>query len=397
MRFDRNISNNQHKYLDMSLYTKEKVIYNSDSSPMIKKTLIFSTFLVLFAFGYRELHKEKQPILYPEALIPKEWMKEQVERDLLSLRSEKISLRKMKEYFFEKHASHPIAQIQIRKNKVRKFVPPEIAKSWIGYRFNVVYSAVKELAKSYPLPDTTLYLFLWDSWEESSYFPILVFAKKAKFSKQILIPDFSSLAKGYQILPTVDLEQEELPWEERQAKLSWRGSTSQGIDLTRENYKSISRVTLCEISRQNPELIDAGFTLYYQGADTVPELEIYRKGHLPYEELVKNKYQILIDGNSASYSDSGWRFFVNSVVIKPDSENIQWYYHTLKPNIHYLPVRENLEDLTEKVEFLKNNDQIAKQIAKNGREFAVSNLTRSQSLRYLYHVIWEYSRLKFIN
>ncbi len=359
----------------------------------MKKRVVFISTLIAVV-GFLLFYKEKSP---SPILFPREWMREQVEKEVAPLRNQKISLREMREYFSKKLIPHSIVEVQIKKNKIRKFMVPEIKNNWISYRFSLVHNALRDLARSHPLPDVTFFIHLWDSYEEDSPFPLFVFAKNKKFSGQLMLPDHCALGREYQILSGIDLEKREIPWEGRFPKLVWRGSASQGIVLNSENFRTISRVTLCELSKAFPNLIDAGFTIYSQGADTVPQMEEYRKERLSYQELVKSKYQCWVDGNSASYSDSGWRFFSNSVVVKPESENIQWYYQALEPGKHYISVKANLEDLVEKVEYLQSHDAYAQEIAKNGREFALTHLTHPESLRYLYHLIWEYSRLPFEN
>jgi spore maturation protein CgeB len=43
---------------------------------------------------------------------------------------------------------------------------------------------------------------------------------------------------------------------------------------------------------------------------------------------------------------------------------------SLKPFVHYIPIKKDFSDLFEKIEYLKNNDKEAERIAKNAQEFA---------------------------
>ena len=96
------------------------------------------------------------------------------------------------------------------------------------------------------------------------------------------------------------------------------------------------------------------------------------------------------------YSNSGWRFFINSVVFIPNSGWEQWYYGALEPYVHYIPVECQLEDLVEKISWAKEHDAECKEIAKNAQRFARAHLTRSDHLVYLYYLIERYSQLNFI-
>ncbi|HSX04649.1 MAG TPA: glycosyl transferase family 90 [Rhabdochlamydiaceae bacterium] len=330
-------------------------------------------------------------------LSPVPWMQEQIQKEISQFKNKKISLKEMRSHFYPDLKSHMLAEVQIKDNKIYVTTDPEIRNSWVYCRYDMLNLALKKLRKNAPLPDVTFFLSLWDSYERDSQFPIFVFAKNIYLMGQIQIPDCFAVERSFviekgkvfkDILP--------IPWEQKIDKLAWRGSTSQGVFINHTNFQTISRFTLCQLSLVHPDLIDAGFTLMFQGADTIQELQTLKKEFLPYSELVKYKYQIWIDGNSASYTDSGWRFFSNSVVLKPDSENVQWYYPKLEPGVHYIPVKRNLEDLVEKIQFLQANDSYAKEIAKNALQFGADYLSQEALMRYLYSVIWEYSKLEFV-
>ena len=153
----------------------------------------------------------------------------------------------------------------------------------------------------------------------------------------ILIPDFDALNQGYQVLHNVDITQFALPWESKVPMMIWRGSTAQGVAITNSNFHRLSRVKLCELSYEQPQLIDAKFTIFAQFAEPVSYLEQFKGEIISFEDQLNYKYHILIDGNASSYSASGWKFFANSLVFKPSSKWIQWYYNQLIPWVHYIP------------------------------------------------------------
>jgi hypothetical protein len=164
--------------------------------------------------------------------------------------------------------------------------------------------------------------------------------------------------------------------------------------VTNDNFYQLSRVRLCELSRELPQFLDARFTIFAQLAEPVPYLENLRGERISFEEQLNYKYHILIDGNASSYSASGWKFFTNSLVFKPDSKWEQWYYHKLKPWEHYVPVDANLLDLVENIQWAIQNDAQAEAIAKNGCRFARSHLTLADSMVYLYLALLKYSKLR---
>ena len=161
-----------------------------------------------------------------------------------------------------------------------------------------------------------------------------------------------------------------------------------------QNARFFSRYILCEMSHNFPNRIDAKYTFLCNLEKTFPKVLHLQGEWLTFEEQLNYKYQILLNGNSAPYSNSGWKFFTNSVVFFPvEPFMTQWYFNALKPYVHYVPVKENLEDLLEKIQWARSHDMKCKEIAKNARHFALNNLTRDDYLVYFYFLIKEYGQL----
>jgi len=64
----------------------------------------------------------------------------------------------------------------------------------------------------------------------------------------------------------------------------------------------------------------------------------------------------------------------------------QWYYDRLKPWVHYVPVAADLSDLMARVEWLRANDQQARDIGQAGRDLAIS-MTLAHERQSLRHVV----------
>jgi protein glucosyltransferase len=74
-------------------------------------------------------------------------------------------------------------------------------------------------------------------------------------------------------------------------------------------------------------------------------------------------------------------------------EWLEFFYDTLKPWVHYIPVRQDLTDAKELIEFAQENDQIAKEIAKRGRDFIMDHLKMEDISCYWEELIKEYTNL----
>lgn len=269
-------------------------------------------------------------------------------------------------------------------------------------RVDAIRDALQAILKTHSLPDIDFLVSMHDALGEEVQcdVPLFVMAKQKGAFAQILIPDFDALRGAYQVLHKADITKDRLvSWKHRKNKMIWRGSTAQHapkgypVSWDLADPYCLSRVKLCAYSEQFPEVIDAKFTHFVQGAENVPYLARYRGDFISYEEQLKCKYQMLIDGNSCSYSASGWRFFSGSLVFKEDSEHVQWYYSELQPYKHYIPVTEGLGDLMDKLKWAHDHDDQARIIAKNARVFAASHITQELNRLYLYHTLLAYSKI----
>jgi hypothetical protein len=102
--------------------------------------------------------------------------------------------------------------------------------------------------------------------------------------------------------------------------------------------------------------------------------------HVPQEEFFKYRFQIDIDGNSNSWGLLP-KLMMGSCVLKVVSEWRQWYYDGLHPWKHYVPIRNDLSDLEERVAWCLDNDEHAREIAANGMNYANALVFGPEMLR----------------
>jgi len=99
-------------------------------------------------------------------------------------------------------------------------------------------------------------------------------------------------------------------------------------------------------------------------------------------DMSKYKYVINIDGSVTAFRLSAELNYM-SVILKVDSEYSVWYSKLLEPWIHYIPINKNLSDLAEKITWCKNNDDKAKQIAINARQFYKKYINKQFIMDYI--------------
>jgi len=326
------------------------------------------------------------------------WMLHQIQQDFAPFLGTPISKSKIVAMTDQEDNKDSLVRYEIKNNKVRmiKNFPKQ------NKRANSLHSAFQKVCDLYSLPDMDFIVSLHDAIGKSFDIPIFVMAKNKHNKEQILVPDFDSLRGKYQILKNQDITKNISPrWEMKKNQLVWRGNSSQSpnknFPTIAGDSKCFSRVMLSELSLKFPSHIDAKITRFVDGWENLPNLEHLHGGFISYDEQLKYKYQMLIDGYTCSYSNSGWKWFSNSLVFKEDSDNIQWYYSALKPYEHFIPVKEGLEDLVEKITWAQEHDTEAKEIAARAREFALNNITKDKDLVYIYHLLLNYSALNFVD
>lgn len=95
------------------------------------------------------------------------------------------------------------------------------------------------------------------------------------------------------------------------------------------------------------------------------------------------KYQINIDGTVAAYR-LPYLLAGDSVVLKLDSIYYEHFYNELRPWEHYVPVRADLGDLLEKIQWARQNDE---QVSSSGLCNSYTTFVASVSLLAFFVVV----------
>jgi hypothetical protein len=192
-----------------------------------------------------------------------------------------------------------------------------------------------------------------------------------------LVPDCIFVpSRGYNYAREI-LTKNYVPWEERKPIAFWRGATT-GVPTIAGDWRSLERVKLAEIGNryEHRGFIDAGLSSVIQFSDPVVVEEIKNsglfRGFVPWENWGQFKYHIDIDGNSSPWSNLFQRLLAGSTVLKVESRRAlnQWFYDKLVPWENYVPIAPDLSDLIEKIDWLTQNDQYAREIGQAGRSLA---------------------------
>lgn len=167
-------------------------------------------------------------------------------------------------------------------------------------------------------------------------------------------------------------------WSERSSTLIWRGATTGFITLTPDRIDDLPRYQLVRAARALGETADAGFSDIVQAVSPEAHETIRQrfmaegaiKPFIPFETMAAHKFIADVDGNANS-----WNFFkklrLGGCVLKLDGPWRQWFSQRLIEWLHYVPVASDASDLADKLDWCRSHDNAAREIAENGRQFAL--------------------------
>jgi hypothetical protein len=211
-------------------------------------------------------------------------------------------------------------------------------------------------------------------------------------------PDmYYARSKGYKELNArTDAASVASPWERKPRTVAFRGSTTGPMPKTPEELSINPRLRLALLAKEHQQRkagnkgskraahdepswdvkVTKLVQVNPQVADAIASEEL-QASNKEFASLIKGARGLFdVDGNVNSWSGLWWKLRSNSVTIKVESGNKQWYYDDLKPWVHYVPVANNMSDLSSAVDFVldRSNDNALKKIARASTRF-IRNLT----------------------
>ena len=109
-------------------------------------------------------------------------------------------------------------------------------------------------------------------------------------------------------------------------------------------------------------------------------------------ELLIFRYLFNFRGVAASFRFKHL-FLCNSLVFHVGDEWLEFFYDALKPWVHYIPVRQDLKDAQELIEFAKENDKVVREIAERGQKFISEHLKMEDITCYWEELLTQYGKL----
>ena len=204
---------------------------------------------------------------------------------------------------------------------------------------------------------------------------------------------------------------DEILWENKKPVAVFRGSSTGLGTLPRNN----PRLFFSYLSSRGFPNLDVGITKwnlrprktsFYHFLDSIriPELGLPLVSPLTPLQQAHYKYILHLPGHSFAYRLST-ELMMGSVILMYPCPYHLWYSCQLKPWVHFIPLSapkdpQNLfldmeKEVTEKIQWCKDNDDLCRQIAQNARQFYVQFLQRDSILDFLVQKLSKLPRVCF--
>ena len=196
------------------------------------------------------------------------------------------------------------------------------------------------------------------------------------------------------------------PWDQKINKAVWRGNAT-NCGITEDTNQ---RIWIHQQNKNMTDYIDAGvigWNARDKFNDSNKKIEIIDvsnfdpvKNRLSYEQQLKYKYHLNIDGHVPAFR-LGQLLAFNIVILQVDSPKKWklWYQHKLVPhdiyninNInnkksHFIPIKKDFSNLKETITWCRNNDNICQEISKRANIFFKNNLQKENLINYIKNLL----------
>lgn len=232
-------------------------------------------------------------------------------------------------------------------------------------------------------------------WSHGEKLPVLSFSKTEDYL-DIMYPTWGFWEGG----PAISLYPTGLGrWDQhrvsiKQAGDSWRWEKKKGKAFFRGSRTSDERDPLVLLSRRDSNLVDAQYTknqAWKSPKDTLnaePAAEVRLEDHCQY------KYLFNFRGVAASFRFKHL-FLCRSLVFHVGSEWQEFFYPSMKPWVHYVPVRVGASqaELEELIRFFADHDELAREIAERGFNHIWQHLRMKDVQCYWRRLLRRYGKL----
>ena len=252
---------------------------------------------------------------------------------------------------------------------------------------------------------------------KDKYYPILSFNSNTSFTDIPIPTNHEWQVVTQKVFPSRCMNDYKYPthkitWIEKQPTAIFRG-TATGCSPNIEGNPRLKAAKLDKEWSKDIELngekegeypyLNAGITKFpnrYKTMEGSPDVyysrdpeyvanmkkEISMKKHVSMQNQSRYKYILNIQGNSAAYRLS-YLLRSGSVILNVESENKLWWEDKWEPMKHYVPIKSDLSDLKEKIEWCREHDEECRKISIQANSFADQYITKDAIFNYLETIV----------
>jgi hypothetical protein len=232
------------------------------------------------------------------------------------------------------------------------------------------------------------------------YIPILSMCSSDKFA-DVAIPTFEDWARikseeGVFFPPKCRNYKFNfnLKWKEKKSMAVFRGSNTGCGYNTNNNI----RLKLAKLGLSYPLLLNVGITNWnlrirknkdseYLQIPDIEQLQLVDK--LTPQQQSNYKYLINVDGHVSAFRLSLELSMGCCILLVESAEKWKmWFSDMLEPYVHYVPIKSDLSDLIDQINWCKKHDEECQKIAQNSLNFYNKYLTKKGVLDYLEKVLF---------
>lgn len=217
-------------------------------------------------------------------------------------------------------------------------------------------------------------LFLVVPGDNRAALPVPAFAKSAPAQapgNAVLFP----LNRERHFAGVDQAMRDETPFDDKADRLVWRGAPTGKFKGNAGAFDVGPRFHIARLAATlDRDDVDLGYTGDFEGRGLDPTadpalFEAACKAPLSIREQIANRYILCLEGNDVA-SGLKWALAANSVVLMPHPTFQSWACETLlHPYVHYVPVRPDLSNLLDQLEWCRQNLDRARSAARCGRRF----------------------------
>lgn len=179
-----------------------------------------------------------------------------------------------------------------------------------------------------------------------------------------------------------------------EASYTWPWEEKRSIGFFRGSRTSTERDSIVLLSREEPTLIDARYTKNQAWKTIRDTLDAQPAKEVSLDQHCEFKYLFNFRGVAASFRFKHL-FLCKSLVFHVGDEWQEFFYDSLKPWVHYVPVSKNpsANELRKLLHFFKEHDDLAKAIAEEGHKVIWENLKMKDVHCYWRKLLRKYAKL----